>query len=98
MSYVGTIRLNTYTYISHLEICLSLSFMLDVCKEVYSPSCHWQPLCDPEGPSLRMKSMPRTAVDKDIIESVTLFLPLEAALPLDFIPRGSNLFPLFKLV
>ena len=42
--------------------------------------------------------MPRAVVDKEITESVTLFPPLEVALPLDFVPRGNNFFPLFKLV
>lgn len=37
-------------------------------------------------------------MDKDIRESMTLILRLEAALPLDLVPRGSKISPLFKLV
>lgn len=43
-----------------------------------------------------MNSVQRLAVDKDI-KSLTLSLPLQAVLPLDFVPHESNFFLLFRL-
>lgn len=87
-----------HLYFTSGDLSLSVTLLLHVGKEVYSPNCHWKSSGDPKGRSLRTKSMPRTVVDKEITESVTLFPLLEVALPLDFIPRGNNFFPLFKLV
>lgn len=67
-------------------------------KEACSLHGPWQSLRDHEGPSHEGKSMQRMAVDKDITESLSFLLPLEAAPPLDFVPDESSFSLLCKLV
>lgn len=88
MIYVGPRRLNRLVIHSWGT---SHSLLLDVAKEAYCPH-------GLKGPGLEGKTMQRMAVDQDITESLSLFLPLETTPPLDSIPRESGFSPLCKLV